>query len=355
MATTRPDTAREANAAGPPRKVLEVTVVLLGGNFASTALAPIEVFYSAGLLWAQLHAVHPEPRFRVTAASLDGRPVMAGYGVSLAPQAALVEIERSDLVIVPASGLDLDGQLRRYRALYPWLREQHAWGSHVAGICTGTAYLAEAGLLDGRRATTHWALADAYRRRYPQVRWCPELFITEEQRVLCSGGVFAAVDLSLYLVEKFCGRDVALECARSLLVDMPRTHQSGYALLPLSRPHDDERIRDVEHFMARHCGRDLPVKRLCAQANMSARTFLRRFKAATGRLPGEYLQLQRVAIARERLENGAESIAAVGRAVGYADAASFRKVFRRATGMTPLEYRHRFAGERLPSRADVPG
>jgi transcriptional regulator GlxA family with amidase domain len=162
--------------------------------------------------------------------------------------------------------------------------------------------------------------------------------------VLCSGGVYAAIDLSLYLVEKFCGREVALQCAKSLLVDMPRAHQSGYAVLPLSRPHSDERIRETEDYMARHYNRDLPLKLLSERASMSARTFLRRFKAATGRLPGQYLQAQRVAIARELLENTARPVQAISGAVGYDDIAFFRKLFRRETGMTPAEYRDRFGG-----------
>jgi transcriptional regulator GlxA family with amidase domain len=324
--------------------MLDVTVLLLDDNFASTALGPVEVFHSAGLLWSLIHDMRPDPRFKVTTVSVDGQPIITSYGVRILPQAAMDDIERTDLVVVPSSGLALDAQVKRYHRLFPWLSDRYAHGSYIAGICSGVAFLAEAGLLDGRRATTHWVLGERYRERYPKVNWCTELFITEDRRVLCSGGVYAAIDLSLYLVEKFCGREVALQCAKSLLVDMPRAHQSGYAVLPLSRPHSDERIRETEDYMARHYNRDLPLKLLSERASMSARTFLRRFKAATGRLPGQYLQAQRVAIARELLENTARPVQAISGAVGYDDIAFFRKLFRRETGMTPAEYRDRFGG-----------
>jgi transcriptional regulator GlxA family with amidase domain len=229
----------------------------------------------------------------------------------------------------------------------PWLASWHSKGAYIASICSGAAYLAEARLLDGHTATTHWAVADAYEERYPNVNWRPEMFITEDRRVLCSGGVYASIDLSLYLVEKFCGHEVAVRCAKALLVNMPRRHQSGYAVLPLSRPHSDEKIRAAENYIDEHFSRDLTIEVLADVVNMTPRTFLRRFKSATGRKPGEYMQSLRITIAREMLENDARSVEAVSRAVGYDDSAFFRTLFRRYTGMTPGEYRTSFAGSVL--------
>src|SRR4029077_12486296 len=163
-------------------------------------------------------------------------------------------------------------------ALLPWLRRHHDAGAYLAGVCMGTAYLAATGLLDGRRATTHWALNEEFQRRYPKVDWCTELFVTEENRLLCSGGVTAAADVSLYLVEKLCGHEVAVQTAKALLLSMPRTHQSGYAVLPLSPPHDDDRVRQAESFIQAHYGAALSVEKLAGSVGMSERTFLRRFK-----------------------------------------------------------------------------
>lgn len=324
--------------------MLDVTVVLLNDNYASTAIGPIEVFHSAGCLWNVLKGEAPKPRFRVTIASLDGNPVGSPYPMSIAPQASIGDVATADLIVVPSSGLDLDSQFARHAALFPWLRKMAAQGAHIAGTCTGAAYLAEAGLLDGREATTHWATADAFRLRYPKVSWQPEKLITEDRRMLCSGGVYSSMDLSLYLVEKFCGHEIALQCAKALLITMPRPCQSGYAVLPLSRPHDDDKIRAAEAHIEKNYARDISIHGLARQLGMSPRNFIRRFRTATGRLPGNYLQAMRVAVAKEMLEDGARSVRAVGAAVGYDDAAYFRDVFKRHTGMTPGCYRETFTG-----------
>jgi len=254
--------------------------------------------------------------------------------------------------VVPASGLDLDAQFERHRALFAWLRCRYEKGAYIASICSGAAYLAEAGLLDGREATTHWGAADAFRERYPGVRWRPDVFVTEDRRVLCSGGVYAAIDLSLYLVDKFCGHEVAVQTAKALLVDMPRTHQTGYAVLPLSRAHQDENVRHAQSLMKTDFARDLSIENLAASVNMSPRNFIRRFKQATGLLPGKYMQALRVSIAREMLEDNAASVQSVSSAVGYEDVAFFRALFKRLTGITPAEYRAKFTGVRSHEAGD---
>jgi len=324
--------------------VHNVTVVIMNDNFASTAIGPIEVFHSAGLLWQSLNGETAEPRFKVTVASVDGKPVTTPYSIAINPQCSIHDIARTDLIVVSASGPRLDAQFERHRDIFPWLRSWHKRNAYVAGICSGVAFLAEAGLLNGHRATTHWAMASVFQARYPEVIWRPDLFITEDRHLFCSGGVYSSIDLSLYLVEKFCGHDIALQCAKALLVAMPRTYQSGYALLPLSRPHGDERIRDIEDFIAQHHTDNLSIERLAERAHMSPRTLLRRFKAATGRLPGNYLQAQRVATSKALLEIGTQSVQAISYAVGYEDIAFFRRVFKRETGMAPAEYRNVFSG-----------
>jgi transcriptional regulator GlxA family with amidase domain len=158
--------------------MIDVTVLLLNDNYASTAIGPIEVFHSAGLLWHQLRGEPGAPRFRVTIASLDGESVGTPYALQLAPQVAIREVKHADVIIVPSSGLDFDEQFAKHAALFPWLREMAAQGALIAGVCTGAAYLAEAGLLDSREATSHWSVVDAFRDRYPRVDWHPERLIT---------------------------------------------------------------------------------------------------------------------------------------------------------------------------------
>jgi transcriptional regulator GlxA family with amidase domain len=323
--------------------VLDVTVVILDAGYMSTAIAPIEIFHAAGTVWNWLRGEELQPRFRVRIASIDGRSVTAICSLGLTPNCSIHDIEHTDIIILPASGWDVMERIAKHTDLLPWLRKWHERGAYIAGVCTGVAFLAEAGLLDGKQATTHWGVAETLRERYPKVRWRTDQFVTEDGRLSCSGGVYASIDISLYLVEKFCGHGVALQVAKALLLSMPRSRQTGYAVVPLSRPNSDAKIRKTEEYLQAHFDHDVSIDKLADRIGMSPRNFIRRFKAATGRLPGAYIQTLRVSEAKELLEEGAASIQDVCSRIGYADPAFFRNLFKRHTGMTPAEYRNNFA------------
>lgn len=323
-------------------KPLEVTIVILDDGYTSTAIGPMEVFYSAGRLMPLLLGEPVQPRFNVRMASIDGKPITSAYGISIVPNCALEDVLQTDLVLITASHTCLLERIPCRTVVVPWLRAAHDRGSYLAGVCSGVALVAETGLLDHRRATTHWGVAGMYRQRYPKVRWQPEHFITEDAGLFCGGGVYAAIDLSLYLVEKFCGHEIALECCKSLMVAPPRNLQSGYAIAPLSRPHGDERVRQIEQLLQSRFDKDISLEAVAEEHAMSPRNLARRFKAATGYLPGEYLQLLRVTAARQLLERGRAPVQKVAAAVGYEDSTYFRGIFKRHTGMTPSEYRGRF-------------
>jgi|KBSMisStaDraftv2_1062788.scaffolds.fasta_scaffold259978_2 transcriptional regulator GlxA family with amidase domain len=327
----------------PDERPIDVTVVLFDGGYSSTAVAPLEVFHAAGLLWQMLRGEPERPRFRVRSASVDGRPVTSTYGLGLTPQCAIDQVKGSDVILLTSPHQNACEGIVRKTSLVPWLRAAFERGTLIGGVCSGVAFVAESGLLDGRRATTHWALAETYRERYPRVSWQPEHFVTEDDGIVCSGGMYASIDLSLYLVEKLCGHDIALQCAKSLVVSLPRNLQSGYGVVPLSRTHADERVKQAEQLLQRAFDRnDVSVEQIAEQLAMSPRNLLRRFKAATGHLPGEYVHLLRVATARDLLESGGAPVQKVAAAVGYEDLASFRQIFKRHTGMTPADYRSRF-------------
>ena len=325
------------------QRVLDVTVVLMDDGLSSTAIMPAEIFHSAGALWNDLNCEPARPRFRVGTVTMRGGAVRSPYGIGMAPAGSIDEVEQSDIIIVPSSGLETDLYLVENSALLPWLRRHHEQGAYVVGVCVGAAYLAEAGLLDGRVATTHWAVCDSFRARWPQVDWRPEMFVTEDSRLLCSGGVCGSIDVSLYLVEKLCGHEVAVQCAKALLLPMPRIYQSGYSVLPVSRSHDDQRIRKAEAYLQEHFRSAVPTRCLAAEAGMGERSFVRHFKAATGRMPAAYVQAMRIEAAKTLLEQTGKPIAAVSAEIGYEDVGFFRSLFKRGTGMTPAEYRAHFA------------
>jgi len=324
--------------------MIDVTVLFLENGHASTATGPLEVFRDAGVLWNVLRGEPAAPRFRVRSASIGGRPVRPDAPYTIRPDLSLEEIGATDLVFVGSAGLGTGELLARNAPVIEFLRRARAGGAQIASVCSGVALPAAAGLLDGRRATTHWGLADEYRARFPRADWRPEELVTDSDGVYCGGGVHAALDLALYLVEKHCGRELALECSKSLLVDMPRACQTGFVVLPVGRPHADGAIQRAEDWIHRHCREEVRFEAVARELGMSPRNFVRRFKAATGLAPMEYLQRLRVRAAQRMLEERDAGVQQVGRAVGYEDAAFFRRVFERHTGMLPATYRARFAG-----------
>lgn len=321
---------------------MDVVVLLLRGGLASTAIAPMEVFTAAGVVWNQLVNEPAQPPFNVRTASVTGGAVAADGPLSIVPSTSIDAIGRADLVLVPATGIETDLLLERHGAVVPWLRSCHERGAAIAGVCSGVALLAEAGLLDGRPATTHWGLAERYRRKYPAVDWQPERFVTEADGVYCGGGVYASLDLSLYLVEKFAGHEVAVQCAKSLLIDTPRTWQSGYSSPPRRRDHTDEKIHAAQAWLRSNCDGSFSFEELAARVNMSPRNFARRFKQATGETPLVHLHKLRIARAKALLERDRRTIQEIARAVGYEDVLFFRRLFKRYAGVTPQEYRKRF-------------
>ena len=327
--------------------IIDVTVVLLERALPSTSVAPIEIFSSAGVLWQMIHGQPMAPRFRVRAVSLDGHATRHSIPVQLQPEGTLASVKKTDLIVVPTAEFDLDASNRANAVLIPWLRRWYARGASVAGICTGVSLLAEAGLLDGRPATTHWAMVGEFRRRYPAVDWQPDRFVTESGRIFCGGGVYSAIDLSLYLVERYGGHELAVETAKALLLETPRMWQSTYGAEPPRSAHDDDAIKRAQDWLFRNFKQEVSLDDLAARVGMSPRNFARRFTAATGETPLGYLHRLRIDAARHLLETRGKSIADVSQAVGYDNLGFFRRLFKRHTGAPPQAYRARFG----PGRA----
>jgi len=209
-------------------------------------------------------------------------------------------------------------------------------------VCSGVGLVAAAGLLDGKRATTHWGLAERFREKYPRVKWMPELMVTEDRGFYCGGGVNASLDLAIYLVERFCGHEVAMQTSKALLIEMPRAWQAGFAIVPLKTDHDDDVISKAQDWIHKNFSRTFALEDPAERVGMSVRNFVRRFKQATGDSPLIYLQKLRVAAAKRMLESNHRNMQEISYAVGYQDVAFFRSLFQRHTGISPSEYRERF-------------
>ena len=330
--------------------MIDVTVVLLEGSIPSTSMAPLEIFASAGSFWGLLMGESTDSLFRVRTATIDGRPAPSMVPVALAPTVALSDVGRTDLVIIPSAGMDPAEIRDRYAPVIDWLVERDREKTTLAAICSGVALLAWGGILDGRPATTQWALAEPCRRLFPNVHWDIDRFVTESDHILCGGGVYASIDLSLHLVERYCGHEVAVKTARSLLLETPRIWQRTHAAQPPRSAHDDEPVHRAQEWLVAHFPREVDLDELAATVGMSPRNFARRFKAATGEAPIAYLHRLRIDAARHSLENKHRTVEEISEEVGYGDVAFFRKLFKRHTGASPRDYRARF-GPRVTTDA----
>jgi transcriptional regulator GlxA family with amidase domain len=328
--------------------MIEVTVLLLNQTFSSTAVGPMEVFRHAGWLWNHLTGKPERPRFHVTTASADGGEVECEGPLYIRPMTSIQKIRSTDLIFVPTTGLSLDDVVERNGPVVSWLKRWRKRGAAIASVCSGVGLVAATGMLDGKRATTHWALADRFRQKYPNVRWMPELMVTEDRGFYCGGGVHAALDLSLYLVEKFCGHDIAMESSKAMLIETPRAWQAGFGMIPLKTEHHDEAISVAQEWLHQNFHRTFALDAPARHAGMSLRNFVRRFKEATGDSPLAYLQKLRIAAAKRLLESNHRSMHEISNAVGYQDAAFFRSLFQRHTGESPSVYRERFGAQQVP-------
>lgn len=223
-----------------------------------------------------------------------------------------------------------------------WLREQHAAGVLLASVCAGAFALAEAGLLDGRTVTTHWALAAQMAARFPQVQVQPERMVIDDGDLITAGGLMAWTDLGLALVTRLLGPTIAAETARFLVVDLNRESQRHFSSFAPILDHGDVAVLGVQRWLQAEGGAEASLADMATRAGLGERTFLRRFRAATGLKPTEYCQQLRVSKARELLEFSRQSIEQVAWQVGYADSGAFRKVFTRLVGLSPGDYRRRF-------------
>ncbi|MEJ2156208.1 MAG: helix-turn-helix domain-containing protein [Desulfobacteraceae bacterium] len=321
----------------------KVTLLGLYNSMATTLFGPMDIFNQAGRLWQRIGRQPRSPYFDVAIASADGQPIRCANNVFVQPHCGIQSIQQTDLLVI-ASATCIDEILEKHPDLVPWIRGQYRQGAHVASICTGVFLLAETGLLDGKSATLHWGYTRMFRRRYPRVKLQSDKMILDQGRLYCSAGTNAGLDLSLYLVEKFCGRKAALESAKTMVLDLGRESQMPYSRFLISTAHGDADVIKAQIWLEQHLADPVDYDRLAEKFRMSRRSMERRFKRATGVTPLGYMQQLRVEKAKQLLEEGRLTFSEITYKVGYEDISFFRKVFVRLTGLRPREYQQRFAG-----------
>ncbi len=252
------------------------------------------------------------------------------------------DCDNLNIIIIPVIYGDLESTLTNTK-LIEWLHEQNKKGVIICAVCAGVFLVAEAGLLDKKKATTHWQLADDFKTRYPNVYLKKEKMIVDEGDVITAGGVTSYMDLSIYLAGRFGSFELASSVSKLLLIDPSRRLQTPYTIFNFNNAHGDGNILKAQQWMESKITTPMSISDLAKKASLGERTFARRFKKATGDTPLEYLQHLRIGKARTFLETTEESIDSITYAIGYEDVSSFRRLFKKITGLSPSSYRKRFS------------
>lgn len=319
----------------------KVTILGLTDTASSLISGPVDIFRNAGHLWNYIFHKPESAYFDIEIASPKGLPIKCGGNLIIHAHKSIHEVHETDLLIIP-SVKNIDETMAREKEVIPWIKKMHTQGTQIAAICTGTFVLAETELLDGKIATTHWGFVEAFRQRYPEVQLKPERLITESGDLFTSGGSNACFDISLYLVKKYCGTDVARKLAKAFLHDMDRISQAPWIEFQSQRAHSDKSIIKAQKRLESHYPENVNFDALAREFAMSRRTFERRFKTVTGDTPLRYLQRVRVEAAKRMLENENKSFDEVTYSVGYEDSGYFRKVFTQISGTSPGRYKKRW-------------
>ena len=278
--------------------------------------------------------------FSTRVCTVDGTPEQSYTGNIIVPDHSIAESE-ADIIILPPILKKIEESLDNIK-ISDWLSNHHKSGGRIASVCAGSFLLAETGILNGRNATTHWNLADKFRKRYPEVNLQIQRLLVDGGDYICCGGVSAWMDLALHIVALSAGKEISRQCAKMMLIDPHREHQTPYGMGGFRKNHNDPAILKVQQLIEEQYGRSITVKKMATVATLGERTFLRRFQAATGIPPGQYVQQVRIEAARKLLETTDLPIENIAESIGYIDYSAFRKLFKKIMGCTPSSYRQRF-------------
>lgn len=254
------------------------------------------------------------------------------------------KVEKTDLILIPAVKPDkLMESIVENADVIPWIKRQRKlYNAEVASMCVGAFVLAETGLVDGRQCATHWAAMDLFRQRYPKVDLVSNKVVTDEDGIYTSGGAYSFLNLMLHLIEKYCGRDVAIYLSKLFEIEIDRDNQNQFAIFQGQKDHADEAIKKAQSFIEDNVSKKISVEKLAEMYSISRRNFVRRFKKATQNTPLEYIQRVKVEVAKKSLEATQQNINEVMYQVGYADQKAFRMLFKKYVGLSPIVYKSKY-------------
>ncbi|SDD40451.1 transcriptional regulator, AraC family with amidase-like domain [Mucilaginibacter pineti] len=288
-----------------------------------------------------------DPAFDVQLVGLSKETPISGGAFTVNTNVIFSDVKQTDLIIIPALDGEITAAIDNNKEFLPWIIEQHKKGAEIASLCMGAFLLASTGLLKGKKCATHWMAANDFRRMFPDVNLVTEKIITDEQGIYSSGGAFSYLNLILYLIEKYAGRDMAILSSKVFAIEMERDNQSSFIIFQGQKDHADDPIKKAQEFIEKNYQEKISVEQLASMFALGRRNLERRFKKATANTVAEYIQRVKIEAAKVSLERSRDNVNEVMYNVGYTDTKAFRNTFKRITGLSPMDYRNKYQREYL--------
>lgn len=283
-----------------------------------------------------------KPLFNVQLVGAKKEVKLNGGLFSVHTEKQLKDVKKTDLVFIPALFGDMSTAISKNKALIPWITEQYNKGAEVASLCVGAFLLASTGLLNGKKCSTHWGFQNEFREMFPEVEVMDGSIITEEHRIYSSGGANSYWNMLLHLIEKYTDRDTAILASKYFAIDIDRESQTAFAMFKGQKNHHDEAIKKAQEYIEKNIHERITLDELAAMTALGRRSFERRFKTATNNSVLEYVHRVKIEAAKKSFESSRKNINEVMFDVGYTDTKAFRTIFKKITGLTPIEYRNKY-------------
>ena len=316
-----------------------ITILVPQGAILGSIEGPRQVFTEVNKL---LKSMGKTALFNVQLAGIAKEVPAAGGIYTVFTDALISDIHKTDLIIIPALDGDMVKTLENNQEFVPWIVNKYKEGAEVGSLCVGAFLLASTGLVKGRKCATHWMAAHAFRKMFPDVNLVEDCIITDEHGIYSSGGAFSYLNLVLYLIEKYAGRDIAVFMSKAFQIDIERRSQSPFVIFNGQKDHEDELVKKAQEFIEKNVTERITVDQLADELALSRRNLERRFKKATTNSIVEYIQRVKIEAAKMNLESSRENVNEVMYNVGYTDPKAFRTTFKRITGLSPVQYRSKY-------------
>jgi transcriptional regulator GlxA family with amidase domain len=313
-----------------------------GENNLSSIVGAYKIFSRANLYWKESRK---KELFKIELAGISKKVEFYDGLFAVKPHVHISAIKKTHLIIIPSLNHNYVKAIKGNEMLIDWIEQQYHQGAEIASICTGAFLLASSGLLDGKTCSTHWSAANQFRAMFPNINLQTDKLITDENGIYTNGGAYSFLNLMIYLVEKYYDRQVAIFCSKVFQIEMDRQSQSAFIIFKGQKQHGDEVVQKAQTYIESKLHEKISVEHLSSKLAIGRRNFDRRFIKATGNTPVEYAQRVKMEAAKKAFETTGKTINEVMYEVGYSDPKAFREVFRKITGISPLEYRSKYNKE----------